>query len=82
MVPVVPIYLLKFGIVELYERPWIYRLDDKGRWKRYKEKIKLHIDKGTLKDILRIVFIPPASLAFWFALLSFCVMCYLTAFGF
>ena len=36
----------------------------------------------TLRMVLRALFVPPVSLAVWFAILSFCVMCYLTAFGF
>ena len=32
--------------------------------------------------VLRALFVPPVSLAVWFGILSFCVMCYLTAFGF
>ncbi|MBR5754940.1 MAG: hypothetical protein IKX97_03865, partial [Erysipelotrichaceae bacterium] len=78
-IPVVPIYLLKFGIVELYERPWIYTIDENGRMKRHKEKIKIKITKTMITDLLRIMFIPPASLAFWFGLLSFIVIIYLTA---
>ncbi|MBR5755475.1 MAG: hypothetical protein IKX97_06635, partial [Erysipelotrichaceae bacterium] len=75
-VPVVPIYLLKFGIVELYERPWVYTIDENGRMKRHKEKIKIKITKTMITDLLRIMFIPPASLAFWFGLLSFIVIIY------
>ena len=82
MVPVTPIYLLKLGIEELYDKPLIYRLNSKGKWKRYRSLPKIKITKYSLKTALRIIFIPPASLAFWFAVLSFGVMCYLTAFGF
>ncbi len=78
-VPVVPVYLLKFGVVELHERPWIYVLKN-GRKKRMKERIQL--PKGLGADILRALFVPPLSLAVWFGILSFFVMCYLTAFGF
>ena len=82
MVPVIPVYILKFESVELYERPWIYIFNKKGKPKRYKKKYRFKITKAMAKDILRAVFVPPASLAVWFAILCFFVMCYLTAFGF
>ena len=81
-VPVVPIYILKFSRIELYERPWIYLLREDGTKKRYRRKPDLRISWETLRSILRAVFVPPVSLAVWFGIISFCVMCYLTAFGF
>jgi len=76
MVPVVPVYVLKFAIVELYERPWIYLLQDDGRKKRYRKKYPIRMD---IKEILEALFIPPVSLAVWFGIASFIVMVYLTA---
>ncbi|MBR4421820.1 MAG: hypothetical protein IKS69_04735 [Erysipelotrichaceae bacterium] len=81
-VPVVPIYLLKFGIVELHDNPWIYIYDQNNRIHRYRQKIKLSTSKHTIKDILAALFVPPLSLAVWFGIISFIVMVYLTAFGF
>ena len=81
-VPVVPIYLLKFGIVELHDNPWIYTVDEKGRRKRYRKKISFKFDKQIFLDILKVLFVPPVSLAVWFGILSFFTMVYLTAFGF
>ena len=81
-VPVVPIYLLKFGIVELHDNPWIYTVDEKGRRKRYRKKISFKFDKQIFLDILKALFVPPVSLAVWFGILSFFTMVYLTAFGF
>jgi hypothetical protein len=78
-VPVVPIYLLKFGIVELYDNPWIYLVKENGRLKRYKEKHGFHISKEMVFAVLRAVFVPPVSLAVWFGIISFFVMVYLTA---
>ena len=82
MVPIVPVYVLKFAVVELYENPWIYTISENGRTKRYKKKSGFRIDKDLAGAVLRAVFIPPVSLAVWFGIISFCVMCYLTAFGF
>ena len=81
-VPTVPIILLKFGIVQLYESPWIYTVAADGKKKRYRPKREFRITKSTVKDILCVLFVPPVSLAVWFGIISFFVMVYLTAFGF
>ena len=78
-VPVVPIYLLKFGIVELHEHPWLYVRSDSGRIKRLREKKRFRINKETVKSILLFTFVPPASLAVWGGIICFGVMVYLTA---
>ncbi len=80
MVPVVPIYILKFDVIERYDRPWIYVRSPEGRetrWRPKREKSGI-----TAKDVFRVLFVPPLSLAIWFGIACFCVMCYLTAFGF
>jgi hypothetical protein len=82
MVPVVPVYLLKFGIVELYERPWVYLVNPDGTLTRYRKKHSFRITGDMVKTALRALIIPPASLGIWFAILCFCMICYLTAFGF
>jgi ribosomal protein L37AE/L43A/predicted RNA-binding Zn-ribbon protein involved in translation (DUF1610 family) len=82
-VPVIPIYLLKFGRISLYDRPWIYILLPDGTKKRYREKRNPNLTKKDIvKTVLRLLFKPPVSLAVWFGIASFCTMCYLTAFGF
>ena len=82
MVPVVPVYLLKFGIVELYERPWIYLINPDGSTTRYRKKYNFRITREMVKTVLHALFVPPVSLGIWFAILCFCMICYLTAFGF
>ena len=81
-VPTVPIYLLKFGVISLYENPWIYLLLPDGKTKRYRPKRTRKPVGETLRTILTVLFVPPRSLAVWFGIICFCVMCYLTAFGF
>ena len=81
-VPIVPVYLIKFGIVELYEKPLVYVIDENGRKKLYKERQMPKIDKEVVGIVLRALFIPPVSLAVWFGIICFFVMVYLTAFGF
>ena len=79
-VPVVPIYILKFGLIDLYDNPWIYILLPDGTKKRYHRKKERKFDRGeVLKTVLAALFIPPLSLAVWFGIICFCVMVYLTA---
>ena len=80
-VPVVPIYILKFGVVELHDRPWIYTVSKNGKKKRYREKPKPKDIKSLVSGILAALFIPPVSLAVWFGIFSFLAMVYLTAGG-
>ncbi len=81
MVPVVPIYLLKFGVLDLYKRPLVYITKENGRQKRWRKKPDPGNIRYVLISVLRALFIPPVSLAVWFGIISFCVICYLTAFG-
>ncbi len=81
-VPVVPIYILKFARIDLYEHPWIYLLNPDGTKKRYRKKRDIKISRDTVMTLLGFTFIPPGCLAVWFGILSFIVMVYLTAFGF
>ena len=81
-VPVIPIYLLKFGVVDLRENPWIYYRNASGKLRRYRgEKIKPAEPLFTFKDVLKVMFVPPASLLFWFCVAGFITMIYLTAGG-
>lgn len=80
-VPVIPIYLLKFGQIELYDRPWFYVVQPNGKKKRYKRKGDFS-NKEIFFTVLKLLFKPPECLAVWFGLICFCMMCYLTAFGF
>lgn len=38
-VPIVPIFLVRFGIEWLYERPWVYTFTPEGKLKRYRKKL-------------------------------------------
>ncbi len=82
MVPLVPVFILKFGIVELYDHPWVYTVSEKGKLQRVRKERSSKISKSDVKMILQVVFVPPASLAVWFGIICFFTMCYLTAFGF
>lgn len=80
-VPVVPIYILKFGMVELHEHPWIYTVSENGRKKRYRKKLEIKDIGCWILTGLKYLFVPPACLAVWFGIISFIVMVYLTAGG-
>ena len=70
---------MKFGIVELYERPLIYTVSEDGRKKRWKEKRPSILNGPNLRAVLKALIVPPVSLAVWFGIISFFVMIYLTA---
>ena len=81
-VPIVPVYLIKFGIVDLYERPLIYIIKENGQKKRYREPSGITVNKELIFTVLKAFIIPPVSLAVWFGIACFFTMVYLTAFGF
>lgn len=82
MVPVVPVYLLKYGFAELHDNPQIYLRAQNGRAKRYRPKTGSAGKKARRRSILRALFVPPVSLAVWLGILCFFAICYFTAFGF
>ena len=74
---IVPTYILKFGIVQLYERPWVYLISEKGDLKRYKKKK----DNDTKMSVVKDIIAPPGCLIVIFVFAMFCFMVYATAFG-
>ena len=77
-VPVVPIYLLKFGRIDMYDRPWFYLVEGSGTSKRLK-RVKAK-EKHSFKYYLEMI--PHgigAILGILFALACFVTMVYLTA---
>ncbi len=80
-VPLAPVFLVKYGRMDIYDNPWIYIVGDDGKKKRYRKKL----DSKEVEDICLFIkdwFKPPLL---WFTLimlLLFCTMVYLTAFGF
>ena len=38
-VPLAPVFLVKYGRIELYGNPWVYIIDENGKKHRHKEKI-------------------------------------------
>lgn len=79
-VPLSPVFLIKYGRMDIYDNPWIYLVDENGKKKRYKRKQTKKDRKDTKLFILE--WLKPPLL--WFTLLMiflFCSMVYLTAFG-
>ena len=80
-VPLAPVFLVKYGRMDIYDNPWIYLTDAKGRKRRYRPKK----DPKDIRDIVSFIkdFLKPPLL--WVTLVIivlFCTMVYLTAFGF
>lgn len=80
-VPLSPVFLVKYGRMDIYDNPWIYLIAENGKKKRYRRKR----DAQEVRDIMSFIkdFLKPPLL--WVALviiLLFCTMVYLTAFGF
>ncbi len=78
-VPIVPVYVIKFGIVELYEHPLVYTIAEDGTKKRYKKRPSFRFSGRTILTILRVLFVPPLCFAVWFGIISFVVMVLLTS---
>lgn len=82
MVPVVPVYFVKYGITELHDRPMIYTISEKGKKKRYRGQRPDSDERHPVKTVLIVLFKPPGSFAVWAGIAMFFLMVYLTAFGF
>ncbi|MCR5345058.1 MAG: hypothetical protein K6E46_03245 [Lachnospiraceae bacterium] len=78
-VPLLPVFLIKFGINELYDKPWIYIIDEKGRKKRHKEKMPKAEKREIWEFVKEFLFTRPLCFFSWFMVLVFIVMVYLTA---
>lgn len=80
-IPVVPIYILKFGIVYLFDTPTVHQIMPNGSRKKYKSEkpaLKYNLVKELMKEAIQL----PGCLFAGFGLMCFFMCCYLTAFGF
>ena len=80
-VPLSPVLLVKYGRMDIYDNPWIYLIDEKGKKKLYRQK-RNPIQKEDIKEFLEVFFTPPLLWVSLVMILLFCTMVYLTAFGF
>ncbi|MBQ5385889.1 MAG: hypothetical protein IIU40_02475 [Lachnospiraceae bacterium] len=79
-VPLAPVFLIKYGRMDIYDNPWIYMIGENGQKRRYKPKR----DKADMReniDFIKEWFKPPLLWLTLFILLLFGTMVYLTAFG-
>ena len=81
-VPLIPVFIVKYGILDLYDNPLIYLIKENGKLKRYKRKKKLPPLKEILKSIKDLLSERNLRIIFLVTLLIFGIMVYLTAFGF
>ena len=79
-VPLAPVFLIKYGRMDIYDNPWIYMIGENGQKRRYKPKR----DKADMReniDYIKEWFKPPLLWLTLFILFLFGTMVYLTAFG-
>lgn len=79
-VPLAPVFLIKYGRMDIYDNPWIYMIGENGQKKRYKPKR----DKADMREYIDFIkewFKPPLLWLTLFILFLFGTMVYLTAFG-
>ncbi|MBP5266272.1 MAG: hypothetical protein J6Z06_05565 [Lachnospiraceae bacterium] len=79
-VPLAPVFLIKYGRMDIYDNPWIYIIGENGQKKRYKPK-RDSVDVRTTIDFIKEWFKPPLLWLTLFLIFLFCSMVYLTAFG-
>ena len=79
-VPLAPVFLIKYGRMDIYDNPWIYMIGENGQKKRYKPK-RDRADMRENIDFIKEWFKPPLLWLTLFILLLFGTMVYLTAFG-
>ena len=79
-VPLAPVFLIKYGRMDIYDNPWIYVIGENGQKKRYKPKHD-NVDMREMIDFIKEWFKPPLLWLTLFILLLFGTMVYLTAFG-
>ena len=80
-VPLAPVFLIKYGRMDIYDNPWVYLIDENGKKKRYREKK----DPKEIKENMLLIkdcFTPPLLWGTLLMIALFCTMVYLTAFGF
>ncbi|MCR4791287.1 MAG: hypothetical protein K5871_00910 [Lachnospiraceae bacterium] len=80
-VPLAPVFLIKYGRMDIYDNPWIYLIGENDGKKRYRPK-KDSEEKRYFKLFIIDIIKPPLLWVTLIMMLLFCTMVYLTAFGF
>lgn len=79
-VPLAPVFLIKYGRMDIYDTPWIYLIDKNGKKKRYRNK-RTSEDWSDIKYLIKDGLKPPFLWLTLFLTFLFFTMVYLTAFG-
>ena len=76
-VPVVPAYYIKMGRIDIYENPYVWRIDESGR----RRKVPMKSRTTTVKDVVKAFFSPGLIAAGLVLVLFFIMSVYLTMGG-
>ncbi len=80
-VPLAPVFMIKYGRMDIYDNPWIYLIGENGKKKHY----RLKRDPKEVQNNIEFIkewFKPPLLWLTLVLLFLFGTMVYLTAFGF
>ena len=80
-VPLAPVFVVKFAILDLYDNPLIYLIKENGRLKRYRRKKKLPPLKDILSEVKELFSERWFRVVLFVGIFIFGSMVYLTAFG-
>ena len=76
-VPVVPAYYIKMGRIDIYENPYVYRIDENGR----EHKVRTKSRTTTVTDVVKALFSPGLIVAGLALVLFFVMSVYLVMGG-
>ena len=76
-VPVVPAYYIRMGRIDIYENPYIWRIDENGR----KRKVRTESRTVRIRDVVKALFSPGFIVAGLAIVLFFCMSVYMTMGG-
>ena len=80
-VPLAPVFMIKYGRMDIYDNPWIYLIGENGKKKHYRPKRDPKEVQNNI-EFIKEWFKPPLLWLTLVLLLLFGTMVYLTAFGF
>ncbi|MCR5117922.1 MAG: hypothetical protein K6A97_10480 [Lachnospiraceae bacterium] len=80
-VPLAPVFMIKYGRMDIYDNPWIYLIGENGKKKHYRPKRDSKEVQNNI-EFIKEWFKPPLLWLTLVLLFLFGTMVYLTAFGF
>ncbi len=79
-VPLAPVFLVKYGRMDIYDNPWVYIIGENGKKKRYRPK-RDPKEVSEIKEFLKEFCRPPLLWVALGVIFLFCTMVWLTSFG-